>query len=662
MANAGYRLEIDGLRAIAVLLVFIFHLDASAIPGGYIGVDIFYVISGFVIFRSVFHGLESGEFRAKEFYARRLRRLFPALSLLILLSFISGFFILTPKGYMEMINTALATVFSVSNLYFLDSSGYFSSAARNTPLLHTWSLGVEEQFYIALPLIIMAFGSSLKPEKLIKLMVLMIFLSFSCNFILVYLLDKQMSAFYLPFSRFWEIGVGGAVAFMEYKKIATLSCRYYFFMALAGLSGIFLSAFYLDEASVFPGFLALIPVLSVAMVIFATQQEGRFFQKALMSQPLVFLGKISYSLYLFHWPVIVFYGLYIGRDTFFTEKLGIFLFCIGLSVLSWRFVEQPFRKHSGGFSGRLTGIVLGILFALVIACSWAGYYTKGFDSRMSPAALKVSQMLDAEKLTEPLCKKTNKYGVLPKASICSYFAGEKYIDYIVWGDSHASMLAPAIASEMEAEGRSGILVNMPDCHPLIGVYTSKIKNRAECAALAKHISGLIRDQHVAVIIIASRWARLDSPVPSPGDGSLSKHLFDAENGGTSISFHQALARTVDRLRGAGAQVVIVGPVPEIGFDVPDMLTRAINWGLSMPVTGYDSFMLRQSVILQAMKEISNSGHATIVYPHDILCNQQRCMVAHESYALYSDDDHLSPLGAKMVAPAIVKSAYDILSK
>jgi len=232
MANAGYRLEIDGLRAIAVLLVFIFHLDATAIPGGYIGVDIFYVISGFVIFRSVFHGIEVGGFKAREFYVRRVRRLFPALSVLILLSFIVGLFILTPKGYLEMISTAVAAVFSVSNIYFLDNSGYFSTAAENIPLLHTWSLGVEEQFYIALPLAIIALGKRAKPEKLALYLGWMILLSFICNLVLVYILAKQTSAFYLPFSRFWEIGIGGVIAFMEYKKAYMPSSRGAFFLAL----------------------------------------------------------------------------------------------------------------------------------------------------------------------------------------------------------------------------------------------------------------------------------------------------------------------------------------------------------------------------------------------------------------------------------------------
>lgn len=227
---------------------------------------------------------------------------------------------------------------------------------------------------------------------------------------------------------------------------------------------------------------------------------------------------------------------------------------------------------------------------------------------------------------------------------------------MLWGDSHAGMLQFQISTGMYKLGKSGIYAGMADCQPLFGVHTSKKKNRAECADLADYILDLIRDGAVPTIILASRWANLSSPVPSPGDLSLSKELFDAENSGASISFYAALERTARRLTEAGSKVVIVGPVPEIDFDVPDMLTRVINLGLTMPETTRMDFNKRQSYVLTALRKIVELKNVIVIYPHKILCNKLTCQVARGLDVLYQDDDHLSPKGAELVVPLIIKAA------
>lgn len=651
-----YRREIDGLRAIAVLMVFAHHLGIQQFSGGYVGVDIFFVISGFVIFRSILTDLENKTFSVRRFYQRRIRRILPALIVTILFCFTVGLWVLTPNGYIEMANTALSAIFSVSNIYFDDNAGnYFATTAKNIPLLHTWSLGVEEQFYLLVPLLFLAHGQKCNTQRIVRLLLVIMLLTFIYNLVAIYVLGKMNHAFYLPMARLWEIAIGGILAVIE-RSNTKITQNWRSILTAMGLIGIATSAIALDGETQFPGFAALLPVFSVALLILSAPKEGEPYYRLLTVPPMLFFGRISYSLYLFHWPLIVFTGLYFGRDLFINEKTLIFVIAVFLSTLTWKYVEQPFRQRQGKLDWPDIRNILGVAITLILVISGASIWSNGFSSRINPEALQVEILLNKSRDNILPCKEVESHKNMPNANLCSPYQKQDNIDYILWGDSHAGMLQPEVSTGMHNIGMSGIYAGMADCQPLFGVHTTKKKNRAECAAFAHHIFYTIKREQVSTIILASRWATLSSPVPSPGDVSLSKKLFDDENSGASISFYAALERTVKRITEAGTKVIIVGPVPEIDFDVPDMLTRVIDLGLNMPEISRIDFNKRQSIILKALRKVNELDDVIAVYPHEILCDEQHCQVAQGLHVLYQDDDHLSPEGAGLVVPLIIKAA------
>jgi peptidoglycan/LPS O-acetylase OafA/YrhL len=648
----SYRHDIDGLRAIAVLAVFAFHLGIAPFGGGYVGVDIFYVISGFVIFRGILAEQADGRYSVRVFYRRRIRRIFPALAVVILFTLAGGLPFLTPEGYVDLAYTALAAVFSVSNVYFFDRSGYFAEAAGNIPLLHTWSLGVEEQFYLLLPLALLAAHRLAGPRPLLRVLGTVAVLSFLYNLVAVHALGELNHAFYLPMARLWEIAVGGLLALLERHGPA----RHHpgaDFAALAGLAGLLAATVWLDAGTPFPGLAAALPVAATALVIHAAPAPGSLGQRLLTAPPMRFLGQISYSLYLFHWPLIVFAGLYAGRDLLGHEKAGLFGLAVLLAALSWRFVEQPFRRARGAEAWRRQRSALGLAALLLVAACGIALWQGGFPQRLNPAARQAIHALAAERAAAPPCRPLSGLGAVPEAArLCSPYPAEK-IDYLVWGDSHARMLGPGLGAALHDLGRSGVVASMPDCAPLLGVHTSETKNRAACAELGGWVVDRLRAARDPVVILAGRWANLASPVAAPGDGRPPKALYDSEAGGAPIPFAAALERTVRRLAGAGARVVVVGPVPELPFDVPDMLVRTLDWGRPLPVVPRAGFERRQSQVLPALAAVAGLPGVAVVYPHDVLCDARQCRVAAGQLALYVDDDHLSPAGVRRVAPAIV---------
>lgn len=399
-----YRREIDGLRAIAVLMVFAHHLGIQQFSGGYVGVDIFFVISGFVIFRSILTDLDNNAFSVGRFYQRRIRRILPALIVTILFCFAVGLWVLTPKGYIEMANTALSAIFSVSNIYFDDNAGnYFATTAKNIPLLHTWSLGVEEQFYLLVPLLFLARGQGCNTKRIVRVLLVIVLLTFIYNLVAIYLLGKINHAFYLPTARLWEIAIGGLLAVIERKDTKIFTNGRSIF-ATAGLIGIAVSTVSLDEATQFPGFAALLPVSSVALLILSAPKKGGLYYGLLTVRPMLFFGRISYSLYLFHWPLIVFTGLYFGRDLLVNEKILIFAIAVLLSTLTWRYVEQPFRQRQGKWDWPDIRNILGVSVTLILVISGASIWSNGFSWRVNPEALQVEILLNKSRDNILPCK------------------------------------------------------------------------------------------------------------------------------------------------------------------------------------------------------------------------------------------------------------------
>lgn len=652
MIATGYRSEIDGLRAIAVLSVLLFHVGAPFIGGGFAGVDIFFAISGYVIFSKVAKDVEAGTFSTLAFYRNRILRIVPSLLLVVLLSLAAGYVILTPAEFIRLAESALAAIFSVSNLYFADSSGYFSASAETMPLLHTWSLGVEEQFYLLAPLIAVTAGARFGLNGVKYTIAAILVVSFAFNIASIYVHADAETAFYSPLTRLWEIAAGGLAATIrpDWKAGRIGSSGV---LSLIGAAGLALSLFALSSKMPFPGWAAVLPVLSAVLILTDDAPRNRAVQKALSFGPLVYVGKISYTLYLVHWPIIVYTKLVLGRDLAIWEMAGIVMLSLGLAAAIYRFYEAPLRFARTGKPWLRAWVYLATAAVGCVAASAVIVTSAGLESRLTPRARAIlaARQDPTEHISQ--CQRFERAASIDRATICNLPAGGRGTSFLLWGDSHAGMYGEQLGARMAALGRPGLIANMADCQSLLDTYTSKRKNREACALLGQEVLRLVRDERIPVVILAARWATLGSPVRAPGDGDFSKTLYDARNEGRETSLQVALTRTVQQFTALGARVVIIGPTPEMDFDVPDLLVRSANLGSGIPASTRLSFDERQAVVLPALKALEAVPGVSVVYPHRSLCDATACRYATGDIPLYTDDDHLSRAGVDTVLPGIL---------
>ncbi len=385
-----YRPDIDGLRAIAVLAVFAYHLRVIALKGGFVGVDIFFVISGYLIGSIVIANRSDGLAFIKHFYSRRIRRILPALIVMILVCFIAGYLLLFPDQLEHLAWSSIFAALSSSNIYFLATLNYFDAQSSGEPLLHTWSLGVEEQFYLVFPLAIIA-GARLTLRQLRTCLVLVAAASLLYSAYAVFV--HPAATFYLVTTRAWELLLGTLVALQGWMWRLPPVRRNT--LAAGGLLMVAMSILLMRDDVPFPGLAALVPCLGSALIIGSGQSGPTYVSRCLSLKPLVFVGLISYSLYLWHWPLIVLHDIYptiIPTRSIFITRLLLGLLAILLATLSWRFVELPFRRinatRSDGSTitcGLLASCAVVALGVLVLACN-------GFPGRFPPAALHYMEL------------------------------------------------------------------------------------------------------------------------------------------------------------------------------------------------------------------------------------------------------------------------------
>ncbi|GAA0789793.1 hypothetical protein GCM10009109_16110 [Marinobacterium sediminicola] len=426
-------------------------------------------------------------------------------------------------------------------------------------------------------------------------------------------------------------------------------------MSYIGMAGILFSTICVENNGFFPGFFALIPVLSTTLII-AFNHENSYLSKVLLSKPLVFVGKISFSLYLTHWPIIVFYELHSGSEiTTPVEQALIFSLSFVSAIVLFKFVELPARKLGKSKETR-TLLHFAVPLSLVFMAFIVIKQTKGLPERLNEEALAIYS--DTVNVSSHPCPAIEGWSQR-KASVCGEILNKSQFDFLVWGDSHAGMLGSTLRPQLAAMDQSVVFATMADCPPLIGVYTSKRKNREECAELAQGILERIEQGIIRNIVLVSRWATLASPVPAPSDGQSSKEIFSRATG-EKTSFDQALKYTVSILKEKGAQVIVVGPVPEVDFDVPETMIRSIYNGFSLPVSKRSDFDIRQRDVLDTISSIERENMAKVVLPHTILCDQHSCTTHFGKRPLYSDDDHLNEYGSSIITPLIIKASIDYL--
>lgn len=633
------------MRAIAVIAVVLFHFGIPGFSGGFVGVDIFFVISGFLITSIIWNQRQAGCFSFVDFWARRARRILPALFVMIIVVLAVGWFLLAPKDYEELGRSVRYQVMFVSNLLFMRQEGYFDVASDLKPLLHTWSLAVEEQFYIVFPLLLTVLSSRLKHWRLALFGVLLV--SFGLSVWAV--AHHPEKAFFLLPMRAWELLAGAmlSVAPRGNWRLTPMGAQ---IVSLGGLGLILLAVFCYDKSTPFPGAAALLPTLGVVALIWSNGHRQTLVGGLLGSRVLVGLGLISYSWYLWHWPVFVFSSYASVDEPGLFDISGLILLSLVLGYLSWRFVETPFRERRLLAGRRQILLAAGVGVLVLGLAGQALRWTNGLPWRLPDQALQYAK----GKEWRPELMRCLANDKTPDDKLFCHYGTQASTasKALVWGDSHATALIPVFDDGAQKHGVSVILASSPGCIPVEGLEFDQT-----CARFNRRVEQALKPQSVGDVVLVARWSLY---LYGDAKGDLGHALRSSSGRYERASVEQRLAEglraTVRKLRDGGHRVWLVKEAPLQQFSPPYRLSRLAMLhrptdDVGLAVTEH---FKRQAFISQLFAQIAaaNSG-VTVVDPAPALCDSSGlCRVELNGHSLYTDDNHLSEIGARFVAPVL----------
>jgi peptidoglycan/LPS O-acetylase OafA/YrhL len=611
--TVAYRADIDGLRAVSILLVVGYHALPWLVPGGFVGVDIFFVISGFLITRIILTQLKAGTFSSMEFYARRIRRIFPALIVVLAVTYLTGWFVLLPDGFSLLGKSTAAGVAFVSNLFQLTQLGYFAPDATENPLLHLWSLGIEEQFYIFWPPLLWVLSGSKRRWFWIAAIAAA---SFGVS-LMIFFGYKEWS-FYSPISRAWELLAGGMVANRyvdhpeyEQQRFAQRDNL----LATIGIVAIGGAAIGLNQSSLFPGIWALLPVLGAVLIIVSPNSSVN--RILLSNRPMVLIGLISYPLYLWHWPLLSYLAIARHGVPNFLEIWIAVIAAFVLAGLTFRFVEIPLRRNRNAVPGLSFGLVTIGVAGMVTAIA------SGFGFRFPPEIRDIA-----------LLPQQNNAGFRDKCFLEAPGAefnsscidqGEKPLLFL-WGDSTAAALYPGLRKAQQTVPFRLAHFAAPACAPILNTGKS-------CDAANDIVFGFIKSSHPKIVLLHAMWDE---------NKDLDK-----------------LGDTIGQLKALNIpRIVILGPVPVWKRTLPHSLVNAyrlqhaIADRIATGVSGPQGDERMQAVSRAAGVEYISARHA--------LCNPEGCLTRVGPTAndvVTTDIVHLSDAGSSFLVEAIGKELF-----
>jgi len=620
--NDTYRWDIQGLRAIAVLAVVIFHINPQLLPGGYIGVDIFFVISGYLIMGFIWRDLNKESFSLVTFYVKRVYRLFPALFVMLLLSAVAAYFILLSDESVDFVHSFISTLFYISNFYFYLEVDYFNEAMKFSPLLHTWSLSVEEQFYIIFPIILLLVYKRVN-EWLFPILVALAILSLLLSELSIHW--DESFAFYASPTRFFQFILGGVVAI--YLQKYTLSQTLNNLIATVGFVLIILPMFLYTEKTLFPGLHALVPSFGTALILFSGLQRGHT-TLFLSNSVFKLIGNASYSIYLWHWPLIVFYKLEVSPSLSSLEQITLFSASILFGYLSWRYIENSTRlayKRSDGLKVIYFTIGSSTVVSLLAFYSFSGVSYRSLESQS-----KASQYLDykADNFRAGECFLTSQYDnvdFFDKNKCITHSNGKK--NYLLVGDSHAAHFYSALAKVIK-EDETLSQVTASGCHPTLPYSGTK-----RCSSLVKWAyEELIKEKHFDTIILSAHWAYADKQ--------------------SLLSAIKLLLNYTDKIIVLGPNMEYLQPLPRLlvkapeGEDTKMIYKRAGNYKAVASV----DYHMKKYLDVEKVKYISILR---------VLCSQDGCRTtARDGTPITFDSGHFTHEGAYYVVKQIEKRLFD----
>jgi peptidoglycan/LPS O-acetylase OafA/YrhL len=669
---ATHRRDIDGLRAIAVAGVILDHAGVAGFEAGFAGVDIFFVISGFLIGGIVLKAMSENRFTFAEFYARRARRILPALLVMILVTLPFGWFLMTPNELRYHGGGAFATLAFLSNVWFLTRIDYFNPEVATDPLLHTWSLAVEEQFYVILPILLIVLSRIVMTRRTIG-GVLAVLALVSFGLTVAATPADAMVVFYLGHTRAWEL-LAGVLASMVWVRAQSVPGVWRGVLAAVGLGLALISITLIPAHGLWPGFWTLAPVLGAVLVLLFGDQPS-VARRCLSLAPMVWLGAISYSAYLWHQPILGFLEIADYQLRGFGEIFLYLFVTLVLAWASWRFIEQPFRKQK--LHRKTARRTIWAMTAAILVFAVGGHVTDGYKGRLP---IDVQQMLNAELERPPSFERCigsrKEYGAITPETACVYGANVPP-SIVLWGDSHAGVLVDALDKHLLNQGHAmrGFLV--AGCPPVPGLESPRVPEYVICEDHNDRMfEYILKDPAIKLVILHGYW-------------NYNTQRFDYENGAGDVKTDYAylikagsnkdqsddqrfaeltevVTNEISALRAAGKQVIVVGPVPDPGFDVLDRLAMRY-WKTDSPgapmTTPAKPALEYGAPALAILSSAAQASGATWIDLTSLFCKQDDvCTFTEGGKALYFDDNHLALAGVAKVMPVLIPAIEAALTK
>ena len=667
MTIVKYRPDIDGLRALAVLSVVLYHVSPQSLPGGFLGVDIFFVISGYLISLIVFREQAAGTFSFADFYARRIRRLFPALATVLLVTLMFGAFALFADEYQRLGKHAGSAIVFLLNFQLINEAGYFDVASHSKPLLHLWSLSVEEQFYLVWPALLIVIGHF--RWRIGFAIGVLIIGSFAFA---IHLASRNLDALYFhPLARFWELLVGAALAYYHHRfgvhampfMVDRAWVRHLF--SILGLSAIIVALFLFNNKVPHPSVITFIPLLGVAVLI--ASGSNSVGSRLLAFRPMVWVGLISYPLYLWHWPVLSYirimesgavadWILWCGAST-----------AVILAALTYRLIELPLRRVR---KVRPAVIGLGGAMAALFFASFSVSASDGFPDRSTVGYLKAAKLqMKREPATDASC-----LSLFPPDAAPVYCrqqnAGPQMIGII--GDSHAHVLFPGVSDLAALKGYGTLLLANSGCPPLGGAVTGRnAHEKTQCSqSIARIFDAIERDKRIAAVVFATRGPQylngLGFGLAEVNYNYPPISAREAIGGASNLTPHDVFGRglnsSISHLNQRGIPVAYVLQVPELGVPARNCLQRPLtvtekSTGCTVSRAVYQERMLSYRTLIANLD--LNKELFVAVDPESVFCDRSSCSGVRDDQLLYADDNHLSVLGSKAVAPLIFRQLFSL---
>ncbi len=623
LSHPSYRPDIDGLRAVAILLVLTFHCFPDLLKAGFIGVDIFFVISGYLISGIIFKNLEKNTFSFKEFYFRRIKRIFPVLILVLASCLIFGWFFCYPEEYLELARQSSAGASFLANFELLKESGYFDTAAETKPLLHLWSLSIEEQFYIFWPLLL--WFSFKTKYNFLRFTILITILSFIVNLIIIK--HHPEAAFYLPICRFWEIMIGGILAYLQlHHPHFNNNAKLKNYQSFAGLALIITSLFFINRHQEFPGYWALLPCFG-AFLIIAGGTNSLVNRHLLANKLMVGIGLISYPLYLWHWPLISFATIIKGKQPLPEMMALVMVLSFVLAYLSYKFVETPIRHNN-----KNKNIIILVSVMLIIFISGVAIIKlNGIENRTNAKKFLLIRTMNRGQATDYDC--LNQYRQLGDISYCR-IVGDGAKKIFVIGDSHSQAIFNGYSQTLAKDYQiihiadSGCPFYTPnkdtDDKPIAGGQDIDSCNKT----FKKIIDVVLKDKPTTILFANNGWSYRQN------------------------DFANGMEATISMLP-KDIAVTYFLQIPKLPFLPLSCIARSSGQELDLKPCSFERKIHDQQLvdyypIINQLTE--NYPNLKIVDPSDALCNSSLCFGLDNQEFLYSrDGSHLSVNGGVKVA-------------